>query len=449
MKTVKYPFYVALFVLSVLGCKKKTIAPVPPDSLTATAVSTTQVNLSWTDHSTNETGFKIERKTGSGSYAIVATVGTDVTSFSDVGLISSTAYTYRVYSYNQGGISMSYSNEASATTFSPVPVPPASLTATAISTTQVNLSWIDHSTNETGFKIERKTGPGSYAIVATVGTDITSFSDAGLISNTTYTYRVYSYNQGGSSASYSNEASATTFDPIAIGLKTGLIAYYPFSSNTNDESGNENNGIINGSNFIKDRFGHSDSALNFNSPNQYIRTKKVIQNVSNTFTIGFWVKPEVNDIVKNEGVTGYEGYGNQSVIHPSHGSNWGNSSLNAGVGINVGTNQIQIIEHTHLFISSPLVYATTLTGWHHVVLVYNSHIPYLYLDGQLVRTGLKSNIQDVRPSNGFDNMYTSSGFGRSFSPNGTPVGQFSGSLDEIYIWSRALTQLEIQYLATH
>ena len=91
----------------------------PPGSeqatLTATMVSSSQIDLSWTDNATNEDGFKIERKTGAGSFSQIATVGANVTNYSDMGLAASTAYTYRVWAFNAGGDS-GYSNETSATT---------------------------------------------------------------------------------------------------------------------------------------------------------------------------------------------------------------------------------------------------------------------------------------------------------------------------------------------
>ena len=103
------------------GNGNTTAAPVPPSNLTGSVVSTTQINLTWTDNSTNETGFKIERKTGTGTYAIVGTTATDITTFNDTGLTPSTTYTYRVYSYNAGGNSPTYSNELTLLTSS-IPV---------------------------------------------------------------------------------------------------------------------------------------------------------------------------------------------------------------------------------------------------------------------------------------------------------------------------------------
>ena len=185
--------------------------PAAPTALAAVAASSSQINLSWTDNASDETGFKIERKTGSGSYAQIGTVGANVTAYQSTGLSASTAYTYRVRATNASGDS-GYSNEASATTQAgsgSAPAAPSSLTATSASSSQINLSWTDNASDETGFKIERKTGSGSYAQIATVGANVTSYQSAGLSASTTYTYRVRATNASGDSA-YSNEASAMT-----------------------------------------------------------------------------------------------------------------------------------------------------------------------------------------------------------------------------------------------
>lgn len=89
--------------------------PPAPSNLMATAVSSSQVSLSWTDNSTIETGFAIERKANvAGAYAQIATVPTDVKIYSDIG-IPTNVYYYRVRAYNATGNS-AYSNVASATT---------------------------------------------------------------------------------------------------------------------------------------------------------------------------------------------------------------------------------------------------------------------------------------------------------------------------------------------
>jgi uncharacterized protein (TIGR02145 family) len=91
-----------------------------------------------------------------------------------------------------------------------VPLAPTNLTGQVISGTQINLSWIDNSTNETSFKIERKTSSGTFTLVGSTSADITTFIDTGLTQNTTYIYRVYSNNAGGNSLNYSNEITLLT-----------------------------------------------------------------------------------------------------------------------------------------------------------------------------------------------------------------------------------------------
>jgi hypothetical protein len=194
-------------------------APAAPSALSATAVSASQINLTWSDNSNNETGFSIERCTGTGctNFTQIATAVAGVASYSSTGLTASTAYTYRVRAYN-GAVYSAYSNTAAATTLPPAPVPlpaaPSALTATAASSSQINLAWTDNSTNETGFKIESCTGAGctNFAQIATTGAGVASYNNTGLAANTTYAYRVRAYNATGDSA-YSDPVSATT--PVA------------------------------------------------------------------------------------------------------------------------------------------------------------------------------------------------------------------------------------------
>jgi hypothetical protein len=89
--------------------------PTAPTGLTATVVSATAINLAWTDASTTETGFKVERQTGTGAFGQIGTVAANVVTYADTGLTAATAYTYQVRAYNSGGDS-AYSSTASATT---------------------------------------------------------------------------------------------------------------------------------------------------------------------------------------------------------------------------------------------------------------------------------------------------------------------------------------------
>lgn len=90
-----------------------------PSDVTAAASSSSTIDITWTDNSSNESGFRIERKTGSaGTYANIATVGADATSYTSTGLAGSTTYVFRVRAYNETTLS-TYSSETSATTYAP------------------------------------------------------------------------------------------------------------------------------------------------------------------------------------------------------------------------------------------------------------------------------------------------------------------------------------------
>ncbi len=185
--------------------------PAAPTALTATAASPTQVNLSWTDNATNETGYKVARAVGTtGAFTLLSTLGAGATSFIDTTAAAGTQYTYEVCAYNSAGDSTSCAGSVTTPVPTPVvPAAPTALAATATSTSQISLAWTDNSTNETGYKLERATGTGAYALVATLGAGATSYSDSGLAAATQYSYRVYAYNSGGNSA-YSNVATAST-----------------------------------------------------------------------------------------------------------------------------------------------------------------------------------------------------------------------------------------------
>jgi subtilisin family serine protease len=91
-----------------------------------------------------------------------------------------------------------------------VPTSPTDLSATAVSSSRINLSWSDNSYGEDGFKIERKTGAGGmYSLIAVTAANTTSYADTGLDELTTYHYRISAY-LGINSSNFSADTSATT-----------------------------------------------------------------------------------------------------------------------------------------------------------------------------------------------------------------------------------------------
>jgi hypothetical protein len=192
--------------------------PSAPSGLTTAVVSSSQINLTWVDTSTNETGFNVERATATaGPWTTIATTGSNVVAYSSTGLASSTTYYFRVRSFNTAG-SSAYTPVVTATTqtTATLPAAPTGLSATGISTSQINLTWTDNSTNEQGFSIERgSSASGPWSVLGT--TAQSSYSNTGLTASTTYYYRVRAYNTAGNSA-YTGTASAATF--VATGDTT-------------------------------------------------------------------------------------------------------------------------------------------------------------------------------------------------------------------------------------
>jgi hypothetical protein len=180
-----------------------------PTSLVANPVSSTAIDLTWVDNSTGETGYKVERSlTGVGAWSEIATPAANATGYSDTGLSGNTTYYYRVRA-NNGGTNGAYSSNASATTTA-ILAAPTSLSASAISGTQIDLSWVDNSVGEDGVKVERSpNGSTGWAQIGTAGANATTYSDTGLSGATTYYYRVRAYD-GGVDSAYSSTANATT-----------------------------------------------------------------------------------------------------------------------------------------------------------------------------------------------------------------------------------------------
>ena len=148
--------------------------------------------------------------------AQIATVGAGVITYSNTGSGRRTRPTTIGYERPTPGVIPPTRTKRMRPRSTAVPSAPSGLAATAVSTSQINLSWTDNVTNETGFKIERKTGGGgTYAEIATVGAGVTTYSDTGLTEATTYFYRVRATNAVGDSA-YSNEANATTLPPSRL-----------------------------------------------------------------------------------------------------------------------------------------------------------------------------------------------------------------------------------------
>jgi hypothetical protein len=183
------------------------LSPAAPSDFTATAATSSRIDLSWSDNSANETGFQIDVSTDGSTFVPLATVGANATSYSHTGLNPATTYYYRVRACNAAGCS-AFATANEQTGGAP-PAAPSNLTAVAQAGSQIKLSWVDNSSNEDGFVIERSLNGTAFQVIYTTGPNVTTFTNAGLQTNTRYYFRVRAFNVLGYSA-YSNTANART-----------------------------------------------------------------------------------------------------------------------------------------------------------------------------------------------------------------------------------------------
>lgn len=237
----------------------------------------------------------------------------------------------------------------------------------------------------------------------------------------------------------------------------GLVAYYPFNGNANDESGNGNNGTVNGAILTTDRLGNANNAYKFNGDDNSITTNTILNDVNNNFTFSVWVNPfstQLMDLV--EGETGWPGYTSpyltQPVIHPTHGECFGNMSDRAGAGLFVGSNGIILVEHSDNYVRNALVFETELSDWNLITIIYEDNSPSLYINGVFIKTSSNTS-RTIYCSLGYDTNteadYSNSGFGSSFVPeyDASNAGRyFNGEIDDISVWNRPLTQQEVTNL---
>jgi chitodextrinase len=194
-----------------------TTPPTAPAGLAASAVSSNQISLSWSaaTDSVGVTGYGVERCQGVGCADFVQILSPTGTSASDTGLIATTSYSYRVRATDAAGNLSGYSNTAATTTPAPdivAPTTPTGLTAAAVGTSQINLSWGASSdiVGVTGYRVERCQGAGCTTFGQVLTPTGTSVSDIGLTAGTSYSYRVRATDAAGNLSDYSISASATT-----------------------------------------------------------------------------------------------------------------------------------------------------------------------------------------------------------------------------------------------
>lgn len=193
--------------------------PASPTDFEAIDIGTSHITLRWIDNADNEIKYVLNRWLGQFDpqvwpeqiFDLGSHPGTGEMMFTDSGLIPGTQYGYAVAACNVGGVS--YVPISMQTVSLPAPAAPGMPTVISFNDTSVSLSWEDRSTDESGFRLERRSSGGAWSQIAGfsarsgIGTQI-QWTDAGLSADTDYWYRAGAYNDW--DISYSGEAHVHT-----------------------------------------------------------------------------------------------------------------------------------------------------------------------------------------------------------------------------------------------
>jgi hypothetical protein len=170
-----------------------TALPATPTNLAA-AVLGGAVDLTWTDNSTLEDGFEVERAVAGAPGSVIATLPSNTTSYHDAGVTPNTTYTYTVRATRDGGTSANSQYVQAIVATSP-PNPATNLQANPQTSISVMAHWNDGSINEQGFRVQRApSSSGPWTTVVTVGFNTTGTLDYGLPPEAQVCYRVVAFN---------------------------------------------------------------------------------------------------------------------------------------------------------------------------------------------------------------------------------------------------------------
>lgn len=269
-----------------------------------------------------------------------------------------------------------------------------------------------------------------------------SVNDSGITNSVTDNFTIYSVEQSWLDPSWEYRVPILLFNdssPI-ITSSDSPVAYWSFNESKgisfNDSSGNGNPGAYAGENFDTATLtnfnfdassgwinGRINGGLKFDGTNDKV-TVGTTNRPTNSFTYMAWVKAETTHQIDAQSTSGTGGVSGQRYVF---GAN--HESSNGGAGLSVGTNGISVYEHGNGYMPALAVYSGSIgTDWNHVAVVYNNKQPLIYLNGNLVTTGLTSPKTTVYAP---------------FEVGGGAYGYFPGSIDDVRIYSRSLSANEI------
>ena len=215
----------------------------------------------------------------------------------------------------------------------------------------------------------------------------------------------------------SSTSSASGCLSLTGSLNTGLVGYWPFCGNANDETVNNNNGIVYGATLTTDRFGVANNAYSFNGVNSYIDVPHSTSlNIANSYSVEFWVYNLNNSGGWYSTVSKDNWFSNQGFINYIAAT---------------------VIASVNCAASNHATTTLPINAWIHIAVTYENNTLKVYKNGSLVATENQS----------FANATTSLRFGARHQNDGTGITNFFfGKLDDIGLWNRALTPSEIQQL---
>ena len=215
----------------------------------------------------------------------------------------------------------------------------------------------------------------------------------------------------------------------------GLVGWWPFNGNTNDESGNGNNGSNNGATLATDRNGNVNSAHSFLNQNSKISLSTITSDSITSISISGWFKKITAGIdgaifAMSNGCNGADGprlfIGNNNFLH------W-QVEKTACIGFGVYSNQINYSDN----------------NWHFFVAIYNKTNPtYVTSDFSLYIDGINIGLSSPSSTQGIISPLSNSFFSTTIGNVNTNTNGFTGLVDDIGLWNRALTYCEIQNLYT-
>ena len=202
-----------------------------------------------------------------------------------------------------------------------------------------------------------------------------------------------------------------------LGLEEGLVAYYPFNGNANDESGNDHQGIAIGATLTADRFDEPNAAYSFNGINNYIGVEN-FPLLNNNFTYSAWIRVTGGNTIESFGILGAP-----SLEFNTH--TW-NFTYDNGQ------------KRWDMWDRSNATWLTTDyidTSWCHVAIIFNGNTEYLFVNG-------------VQKNSRVVNVPIIDGTGRTLYIGCAHSDQpFHGMIDDVQIYNRPLTEEEIHRLS--